>query len=219
VTTRPRDVVIGTDVPILLWRRQKWRCWVSWCERKTFVESLPGIPARSRLTAQLRQRAAEAIGEHTRSVRFDTGLVNISGAGGLFAQIDGRNSKTVIEWIEPQDDAWRAGITHVAIDTSATHAEVIREALPHAIVILDRFHLVTLANRAVTDYRRELAWTNWGRRGRKIDPEWAQAQPAAARRREPDQGGAGEMHQAMRPPNPPAGFRSVARPRNCSGIC
>jgi hypothetical protein len=68
VTTRPRDVVIGPDVPILLWRKQKWRCKVDWCERKSFTESLPGIPARSRLTARLRKRAAEAIGDHTRSV-------------------------------------------------------------------------------------------------------------------------------------------------------
>jgi len=68
VTTRPRDVMIGPDVPILLWRKQKWRCKVVWCERKSFTESLPGIPARSRLTARLRLRAAEAIGEHTRSV-------------------------------------------------------------------------------------------------------------------------------------------------------
>ncbi len=59
-------------------------------------------------------------------------------------------------------------------------------------VILDRFHLVALANRAVTDHRRELAWTNRGRRGRKVDPEWAQTQPFAARRRTPDQGGVGE---------------------------
>jgi len=63
----------------------------------------------------------------------------------------------VIEWIEQQSDSWRAGITHVAIDISSTYVKVVREALPHAIVILDRFHLVALANRAVTDYRRELA--------------------------------------------------------------
>jgi len=87
----------------------------------------------------------------------DTDLVDISGSGGLFAQINGRNSKSVIEWIEQQSDSWRAGITHVAIDISSTYAKVVREALPHAIVILDRFHLVALANRAVTDYRRELA--------------------------------------------------------------
>ena len=38
----------------------------------------------------------------------------------------------------------------------------------------NRFHLVALANRAVTEYRRELAWARRGRRGRKCDPEWTQ---------------------------------------------
>ena len=37
-----------------------------------------------------------------------------------------------------------------------------------------QFHLSALANKAVTDYRRELAWALRGRRGRKSDPEWAQ---------------------------------------------
>ena len=45
----------------------------------------------------------------------------------------------------------------MAIDPSATYAKVVREALPHAIVILDRFRRVALASRAVTDYLRELA--------------------------------------------------------------
>lgn len=57
------------------------------------------------------------------------------------------------------------------MDTNATDA---RRALPHGTVIVDRFHLVALGNRAVTEYRRELAWARHGRRGRKCDPEWAQ---------------------------------------------
>ena len=44
VTTRPRDVVIGPDVPILLWRKQKWRCRVFWCERKSFTPIAAGYP-------------------------------------------------------------------------------------------------------------------------------------------------------------------------------
>ncbi len=268
VTTRPRDVIIGPDVPILLWRNQTWRCKTDWCDRKTFTESLPGIPARSRLTARLRRRTAEAIGDHTRSVsdvageygmtwpvahrafivyaesvtpvdappppvtvlasmrpaaaraatrwdtgvkvwidRFDTGLVDISGTGGLFAQINGRNSKTVIEWIGAQDQVWRAGITHVAIDTSATYAKVVREASPHAIVILDRFHLVALANRAVTDYRRELAWTNRGRRGRKVEPEWAQRNRLLRAGEHLTKAEWVKMHQAMKTADPAGGLQ------------
>ena len=139
--------------------------------------------------------------------RFDTGLVDISGCGGLFAQINGRSSKSVIEWIEEQSDQWRAGITHVAIDTSATYAKVVREALPHALVILDRFHLVALANRAITDYRRELAWNRRGRRGRKVDPEWAQRNRLLRAGETLTDTERVKMHQAMKAADPTGGLR------------
>ena len=236
VTTRPRDVRLGEDKPILLWRKRKWRCQVDGCERKVFTECLPEqIPARARITTRARRLAAEAIGDHTRPVsgvaaefgmdwrvahdafvahaaqvlpeqpppvtvlgvdetrrgkahyetdpttgaktwvdRFDTGLVDLSGNGGLFAQVNGRTSKVLIEWLQAQDPDWLANITHISMDTSATYARAARLALPDAVVVVDRFHLVALANKAVTDYRRELAWALRGRRGRKSDPEWAQ---------------------------------------------
>jgi transposase len=236
VTTRPRDVRLGEDRPILLWRKRKWRCQVDGCERKVFTECLPEqIPARARITTRARRLAAEAIGDHTRPVsgvaaefgmdwrvahdafvahaaqvlpeqpppvtvlgvdetrrgkahyetdpttgektwvdRFDTGLVDLSGNGGLFAQVNGRTSKVLIEWLQAQDPDWLATITHISMDTSATYARAARLALPNAVVVVDRFHLVALANKAVTDYRRELAWALRGRRGRKCDPEWAQ---------------------------------------------
>ena len=106
--------------------------------------------------------------------RFDTGLVDLSGNGGLFAQDNGRTSKVLIEWLQAQDPDWLATITHVSMDTSATYARAARLALPNAVVVVDRFHLVALANKAVTECRRELAWARRGRRGRKCDPEWAQ---------------------------------------------
>jgi hypothetical protein len=236
VTTRPRDVRIGDDRPLLLWRKQKWHCRVGWCERKVFTECLPDhIPARARITSRARRMAAEAIGDDGRPVssvaaefgmdwriahaafvqhaeralpaapppvtvlgidetrrgkgrwefdpdtgaktwvdRFDTGLVDLAGSGGLFAQVNGRNSQVVIDWLAEQEQQWLAAITHISMDTSATYARAARLALPNAMIIVDRFHLVALANRAVTDYRREMTWARRGRRGRKVDPEWAQ---------------------------------------------
>ena len=38
---------------------------------------------------------------------------------------------------------------------------------------MDHFHLVKLANDAVTQVRRRVTWELRNRRGRKIDPEWA----------------------------------------------
>jgi transposase len=63
-----------------------------------------------------------AAGEKTWVDRFDTGLFDLSGNGGLFAQVNGRISKVLIEWLQAQDPDWLATITHVSVETSATYA-------------------------------------------------------------------------------------------------
>ena len=95
------------------------------------------------------------------------------------------------------------------MDTSATYARAARLALPHAIVVVDRFHLVALANRAVTEYRRELAWARRGRRGRKIDPEWAQRNRLLRAAETLTDDEAAKMHDAMRARGPVRWAREV----------
>jgi transposase len=104
--------------------------------------------------------------------RFDTGLVDITGDAGLLVQVNGRSAAPVIDWLTARDQAWRESITHVAIDMSVTYAKAAREALPHATLIVDRFHLVKRANQTVEAVRRRTTWESRGRRGRKADPEW-----------------------------------------------
>lgn len=89
------------------------------------------------------------------------------------AHIDGRTSAKVAEWIQAQPDSWREGVTHVAIDLSASYAKAVRDALPNAVVVADRFHLVTAANDMLTQVRQHLTREQLGRRGEKKDPEWA----------------------------------------------
>ena len=104
--------------------------------------------------------------------RFDTGLVDISGDAGLLVQVNGRSAKPVSDWLGARDARWRESITHVAIDMSVTYAKAARDALPHAQLIVDRFHLVKRANQTVEQVRRRTTWESRGRRGRKADPEW-----------------------------------------------
>lgn len=104
--------------------------------------------------------------------RFDTGLVDITGDGGLLVQVNGRSAKPVVDWLAERDPAWRTQITHVAIDMSNVYAKAAREALPHAELIVDRFHLVKRGNQMVEAVRRRVTWQTRGRRGRKTDPEW-----------------------------------------------
>src|SRR5215212_319942 len=105
--------------------------------------------------------------------RWHTGIVDAQGTGGLLAHIDGRTAANVSEWLAAQPLWWRQGVTHVAIDLSASYARAVADALPDAVVVADRFHLVRLANDMVTEVRQHATRQARGRRGRKRDPEWA----------------------------------------------
>jgi len=104
--------------------------------------------------------------------RWDTGLVDITGAGGLLVQVNGRAAKSVTDWLDKRPQAWKANIEFVAIDMSVTYARAAREALPQAKLIVDRFHLVKKANETLDEVRRRTTQTHRLRRGRKTDPEW-----------------------------------------------
>ena len=59
------------------------------------------------------------------------------------------------------------------MDSYASYRAAVQQALPQARIVADHFHLVRLANQAVTDVRRRVTWDTHGRRGRKTDPAWA----------------------------------------------
>jgi len=56
------------------------------------------------------------------------------------------------------------------MDLSSSYAKAVHEALPHAVLVADRFHLVQLANTVVTEVRQRVIRKTQGRRGRKGDP-------------------------------------------------
>lgn len=105
--------------------------------------------------------------------RWHTGIVDAVGSCGLLAHVEGRTSATVVEWLEAQPEPWRAGVTHVCMDLSASYAKAVRTALPDAVIVADRFHLVRLANDMLTEVRQRVTREHYGRRGRATDPAWA----------------------------------------------
>ena len=104
-----------------------------------------------------------------------TSLTNLDVTAGrvILGLTPGRSSKAVCTWLEAREQAWREGIEVVAIDPCAAYAHAVRTTLPHATVVVDHFHLHRLANDMLTTVRRRVTWDNRHRRGRLVDPEWA----------------------------------------------
>jgi transposase len=89
-------------------------------------------------------------------------------------QASGRTKANVIAWLDERGQVWKDAVLIVAMDPCATYRAAVAQALPHALIVADHFHLVRLANQAVTDVRRRVTWDTHGRRGRSADPAWAQ---------------------------------------------
>lgn len=104
--------------------------------------------------------------------RWHTGFVDALGAGGLLGQVEGRAAADVLAWLSTTPLEWRKNIRYVAIDMSATYRAAIRTGLPDAIVVVDHFHIVQLANKMLSAVRRRTTAEIRGRRGRATDPEW-----------------------------------------------
>ena len=116
-----------------------------------------------------------ATGRWARVDPWDTGFVDLAGNQGLLGQREGRTGAAVIDWLHARSTEFRDAVEFVAIDPAAVYASAIRTPglLPNATLVVDHFHLVKLANDAVTKVRRRVTWDLRDRRGRKIDPEWA----------------------------------------------
>jgi len=105
--------------------------------------------------------------------RFETNFVDLGGRQGLLGQASGRRKDNVIAWLDERGQDWKDQVQIVAMDPCATYRSAIRQALPNALIVADHFHLVALANKAVTEVRRRVTVDTTGRRGTAQDPIWA----------------------------------------------
>jgi transposase len=104
---------------------------------------------------------------------WETGFVDLVGDQALLGQVDGRTSAAVRTWLLGRSTKFRDAIEVVVIDPHAGYAAAVRAVLPHARIAVDHFHLIMLANRAVTAVGQRVTRELLGRRGRAIDPAWA----------------------------------------------
>jgi transposase len=68
VVSRPRDLPHGPAGLSLVWHKRRWRCVETACERRSFTESLPAVPARARLRTRLRAELGSAVADSGRTV-------------------------------------------------------------------------------------------------------------------------------------------------------
>lgn len=115
--------------------------------------------------------------------RFETNFVDLAGTQGLLGQTAGRTKSTVLSWLNARGAGWKNAVEIVAMDPCAPYRAAIRQALPHAMIVADHFHLVRLANQAVTEVRRRVSWDAYGRRGRQTDAWAARRRLLGARER------------------------------------
>jgi transposase len=100
------------------------------------------------------------------------GCADLSGGHGLLGQVEGRYGTDAGAWLAARTQRWRDDVTTVAIDMCSAYRAAVREHLPHATLVVDHFHVVRLANQAVSAVRRSATSTMRGRRVRKDDPEY-----------------------------------------------
>jgi transposase len=81
-----------------------------------------------------------------------------------------RNYVDVAAWIDKQPRSWKERIAFGALDMSATYAAVYSVLLPKAAQVVDPFHVISLANRALDTIRRRVQIEQLGHRGRRDDP-------------------------------------------------
>ena len=112
-------------------------------------------------------------GKWQRTERFETNFTDLSGQGRLLGQVAGRTGTTVTSWLNDRGQDWKDQVKFVAIDPCAVYRSAVERSLPHAVIVVDHFHLVRLANQAVTKVRQRVTRQVLGRRGTTRDPAWA----------------------------------------------
>jgi transposase len=105
----------------------------------------------------------------TRHTTFATNFVDLEG-GRVIDIVPGRSAKAVHDWLGTRRAEWLAGVGTVAIDPFRGYANGVAAHLGHARVVVDPFHAVALANRAIDDVRRRVQQETLGHRGRRGDP-------------------------------------------------
>ncbi len=82
---------------------------------------------------------------------------------------EGRSGQVVRDWLDDQPSEWVAAIDVAVIDPFRGYATGLSDRLD-ATIVVDHFHAIRLANKAIDDARRRVQQESLGHRGRRDDP-------------------------------------------------
>jgi transposase len=105
----------------------------------------------------------------TRRTVFTTQVVDLD-RGRLLDVVEGRSRHVLSRWLADRGDDWCSQIRLATLDPSAGYRVALEEHLPHATLVVDHFHAIRLANRAIDVCRRRVQNQTLGHRGHKHDP-------------------------------------------------
>ena len=82
---------------------------------------------------------------------------------------EGRSGQVVRDWLDDRPAEWVAAIDVAVIDPFRGYATGLTDRLD-ATIVVDHFHAIRLANKAIDDARRRVQQESLGHRGRRDDP-------------------------------------------------
>lgn len=74
----------------------------------------------------------------------------------LLEVIDSHKSEEIIEVLKQQPQAIRDNVKEVSVDMWGGFPRVIKEVFPNALIVIDRFHVMKLVNKALNNMRLNL---------------------------------------------------------------
>jgi transposase len=104
-----------------------------------------------------------------RRTTFTTQIVDLD-RHRLLDVVEGRSRDVLGGWLAARGPEWCARIRVATLDPSAGYRKALEDHLPNATLVVDHFHAVRLANRAIDQVRRRVQNETLGHRGRKADP-------------------------------------------------
>lgn len=84
--------------------------------------------------------------------------------------LEGRSRDVVGDWLRDRGAEWCENIHLATLDPSAGYHRALEDHLPGATLVVDHWHVVRLANRAIDNVRRRVQNETLGHRGHKNDP-------------------------------------------------